>query len=275
MKNTHTVDYSKEHKIYLRNEKNKKLLVYFAQIVILILLFALWEILTKHNILDVFFFSSPTRVLKTITSLYKNGELFYHMKITLEETLIAFILATGMGFIIAFVLWLSEYTRKISEPYLVVLNSLPKVALGPIIIIWMGAGKNAIITMAILIVIIVTIMSVLNSFLSCDKDMILLCKSLGANKLQTFFKVVLPNSLPDIVTIFKINIGLSWIGAIMGEYLVSRAGLGYLLIYGSQVFNLDLVITSTFLLCTLASIMYFAVSLFEKFVNSQRTQSRT
>ena len=144
------------------------------------------------------------------------------------------------------------------------LNSLPKIALGPIIIVWFGAGEKAIIFMCILIVIIVTIMNILNSFTSCDKQLISLAKSLGANKIQIFFKLILPNSLKDIVTTLKVNVGLSWIGAIVGEYLVSRAGLGYLLIYGGQVFNLNLVMTATVILCVLASLMYFAVALFEK-----------
>ena len=168
-------------------------------------------------------------------------------------------LASGLGS--------SGYRREDLEPYLVVLNSLPKIALGPIIIIWFGAGSKAIIFMCILIVIIVTIMNILNSFTSCDKQLIALAKSLGANKFQIFFKLILPNSLKDIVATLKINVGLSWIGAIMGEYLVSKAGLGYLLIYGGQVFNLNLVMTATVILCILASVMYFAVALFEKLMN--------
>ena len=113
-------------------------------------------------------------------------------------------------------------------------------------------------------------MNILNSFTSCDKQLIALAKSMGANKFQIFFKLILPNSLKDIVATLKINVGLSWIGAIMGEYLVSKAGLGYLLIYGGQVFNLNLVMTATVILCILASAMYFAVALFEKIMNKFR-----
>lgn len=259
-------NYSKEHKKYLNKLRGQNILITCIQVGLLLLLFLCWELFTKWGVIDAFFFSSPSRILKTAVELYKSGELFYHMRITLSETLLAFIIATTLGFLLAFVLWLSENLRRILEPYLVVLNSLPKIALGPIIIIWMGAGTEAIVTMGILIVVIVTTMSILSAFLSCDKQMITLCKSLGANRFQIFFKVVLPNALPDIVTVLKINVGLSWIGAIMGEYLVSRAGLGYLLIYGGQVFNLDLVMSSTILLCILACLMYFAVALFEKYV---------
>ena len=259
--------FSKAHSDYLRKHSTKKFLVILTQILILLTFIVGWELLSKYEIISSFFFSSPSKIIKTIGELYQSGELFYHAKITLGETLIGFSIATLLGFAVAFVLWYSDFLRRVLEPYLVVLNSLPKIALGPIIIVWFGAGEKAIIFMCILIVIIVTIMNILNSFTSCDKQLITLSQSLGANKFQIFLKVVLPSSLKDIVTTLKVNVGLSWIGAIMGEYLVSRAGLGYLLIYGGQVFNLNLVMTATIILCILASLMYFAVALFERLMN--------
>lgn len=262
-----TKTFSAEHKKFLLKHRTTKLFVLITQILLLATLLIAWELLTKFEIIGSFFFSSPSKIAKTIGELNSTGELLYHSRITLSETLIGFAIATGVGFIIAFILWYSDFLRKVLEPYLVVLNSLPKIALGPIIIIWFGAGSKAIIFMCILIVIIVTIMNILNSFTSCDKQLIALTRSLGASKIQIFFKLVLPSSLKDIVSTLKINVGLSWIGAIMGEYLVSKAGLGYLLIYGGQVFNLNLVMTSTVVLCALASIMYFAVALFEKLMN--------
>lgn len=262
-----TKTFSAEHKKFLLKHRTTKLFVLITQILLLATLLIAWELLTKFEIISSFFFSSPSKIAKTIGELNSTNELLYHSRITLSETLIGFAIATGVGFIIAFILWYSDFLRKVLEPYLVVLNSLPKIALGPIIIIWFGAGSKAIIFMCILIVIIVTIMNILNSFTSCDKQLIALTRSLGASKIQIFFKLVLPSSLKDIVSTLKINVGLSWIGAIMGEYLVSKAGLGYLLIYGGQVFNLNLVMTSTVVLCALASIMYFAVALFEKLMN--------
>ena len=261
------IKFSKTHRDYLRKYKLKKLLILITQLAILIAFLTAWELLTKYEIISSFFFSSPSRIVQTIGEMFASGELIYHSKITLAETLIGFSIATGIGFLVAFVLWYSNFLRRVTEPYLVVLNSLPKIALGPIIIIWFGAGSKAIVFMCILIVIIVTILNILNSFTSCDSQLIALAKSLGANKFQIFFKLILPNSLKDIVSTLKINVGLSWIGAIMGEYLVSRAGLGYLLIYGGQVFNLNLVMTSTVILCLLASLMYFAVALFEKLMS--------
>ncbi len=259
--------FSKAHYDYLKKYKTKKFLILLTQITILVAFLLAWELLTKYEIISSFFFSSPSKIIETIKVLFNNGELFYHSKITLSETLIGFAIATSIGFVVAFVLWFSDFLRRVTEPYLVVLNSLPKIALGPIIIIWFGAGSKAIVFMCVLIVIIVTILNILNSFTSCDKQLISMAESMGANKLQIFVKLILPNSLKDIVATLKINVGLSWIGAIMGEYLVSRAGLGYLLIYGGQVFNLNLVMTATVILCVLASVMYFAVALFEKLMN--------
>lgn len=259
--------FSAAHKKFLAKHRANKAIIMLTQIVILAGLIVAWELLTKFEIISSFFFSSPSKIIQTIGELYRSGELIYHASITLKETLIGFAIATSIGFVVAFILWYSDFLRRVLEPYLVVLNSLPKIALGPIIIIWFGAGSKAIVFMCILIVIIVTIMNILNSFTSCDKQLIALTRSLGASKMQIFLKLVLPSSLKDIVSTLKINVGLSWIGAIMGEYLVSKAGLGYLLIYGGQVFNLNLVMTSTVILCVLASVMYFAVAIFEKLMN--------
>jgi NitT/TauT family transport system permease protein len=183
--------------------------------------------------------------------------------------MIAFLIATIGGTIIAIILWRFDYLRKILDPYIVVLNSLPKIALGPIIIVWFGIGTTPIIVMAILIMIVITIISMLNSFTSCDENKVLLLKSMGANKFQILTKLILPNSLLEFISVLKINVGLTWVGTIMGEYLVSKAGLGYLIIYGSQIFNLDLVMASTIILCILAAIMYFIVAFIEKKVNKK------
>jgi NitT/TauT family transport system permease protein len=160
--------------------------------------------------------------------------------------------------------------RRVIEPYIVVLNSLPKIALGPIIIVWCGSGSKAIIFMAVLISIIVAIMTMLNGFLATDKNKVLLLKSMGANKLQILTKLVIPSSLQTLISMLKISVGMAWIGSIMGEYLVSRAGLGYLIVYGGQVFKLYLVMASTVILCALAAIMYSLVALIEKIIIKHR-----
>ncbi len=262
-KKNNNINYSKEHINYVKKLNREKWIIKLIQLLILVAFFVLWELLTMFNILDPFFISSPSRMIATLSDLYSSGELFVHIGTTLYETVVGFILATALGYLIAVILWWSEKLRKIFDPYIVVLNSLPKIALGPLIIIWFGAGTTAIIVMCILICVIITSLSLLGSFLSCDKDKILLMKSMNAKKYQIFFKLIVPNSIPDFISVLKINVGMSWVGTIMGEYLVSKAGLGYLIVYGGTVFKLDLVMTSTVILCLLAGGMYFIVSRIE------------
>ncbi|MBE5746056.1 MAG: ABC transporter permease [Clostridiales bacterium] len=263
-KNKDLIKYSNEHKLYLKKQKTKKIVILTSQILLLLFFISLWELLTHLKILDSFIMSSPSRIYFKTVDLFTRGNLMYHIWITLKEAILGFIIATGLGTLIAIILWWSEYTRKILEPYIVILNSLPKIALGPIIIIWFGAGTQSIVVMAVLITIIITILTMLNAFLACDKDKIMLLKSMGANKFKILTKLIIPSALPEFISMLKINVGMTWVGTIMGEYLVSKAGLGYLIVYGGQVFQLDLVMTSTVILCILAGLMYFLVAQFEK-----------
>lgn len=265
MKKTKKItNFSKSHKDYVKRLKKDKFLIIFFRIFVLVAFIGLWELLTYYQILDPFFVSSPSRIVNQIIDLAQNGTLLSHSWITLYETLIGFAIATVLGYLIAVILWWNEKVRKIFEPYIVVLNSLPKIALGPVIILWVGAGTSAIILMCVLICIVITTMSMLSAFLSVEEDKILLLKSMHANKFQILFKLVLPNAMPEFISVLKINVGMSWVGSIMGEYLSSKAGLGYLIVYGGQIFKIDLVMAATTILCILAYGMYYIVSLIEK-----------
>lgn len=254
---------------YLRSVRLDKLKIHGIRIAVLAAFIGLWELTTALGWVDSFFVSSPSRICKMFVELM-GKDLPRHIGITLLECVAGFVISTAVGALAAILLWWSVTLRRVSEPYLVVLNALPKIALGPIIIIWVGANMNAIIMMAFLICIIVTIMSMLGSFTSCDGGKIFLLESMGASKLQILAKLVLPHALPDFISVLKINVGLSWVGTIMGEYLVSGSGLGYLIIYGGQVFKLDLVMTATVILCVLAGLMYFGVLTLERFVSKRR-----
>nr|WP_206813005.1 ABC transporter permease [Paradesulfitobacterium ferrireducens] len=255
---------SPEHQEFLRQVRLEKTRIRFTQVLILVISFGLWEIFARANIVDSFITSQPTRVLKTIFSLYEEGVLFHHIGITCLETVIGFVLGTLLGTVIAIILWWSEFLSKVLEPYLVVLNSLPKIALGPVFIVWIGAGPAAIIVMTLAISLIVTVLEVLNGFLSIDKEKIKLVQTFGGTKFQVLTKVLLPASFPTIINALKINVGLSWVGVIVGEFLVSKAGLGYLIVYGGQVFKLDLVMTSVIILGVAAALMYQGVVYLEK-----------
>lgn len=257
-------NYSKEHILYLKKNKRRSVLVNVARIGILVLILTVWELCAQFKVIDPFITSSPSRVLKTIGELYSNGSLFYHIGVTLMETLVGFVIAVLLGYSIAVALYMSDSVRKVFEPYIVVLNSLPKIALGPLIIIWIGTGYSAIIFMTVLVAIIVCIMNTLTGFLSVDKTMLTLMQAMGASKRAILFKLIIPASLPSLINTLKVAVGLAWIGSIMGEYIVSRAGLGYLIVYGGQVFKLDLVMTATIILCALAGGMYGIIALIEK-----------
>lgn len=268
MKNTQ--NYSAEHLHYLKGVRKKSVLVNVARFAVLFILLALWELSAQFEWINPFITSSPSRICKTIADLYANGTLFYHVGTTLWETLLGFLIAVVLGYSIALLLWWSEAFRRISEPYFVVLNALPKIALGPLIIIWCGTGSEAIVFMTVLIGLIVAILNMLGGFMSTDENKLLLLKSMGASKIQLLTKLVIPSSLPAFISMLKINVGMAWIGSIMGEYIVSKAGIGYLIVYGGQVFKLDLVMSAVFILCVLAAVMYALVALLEKIVIKNR-----
>lgn len=255
---------SPERMAYIRKIKVEKTATLLTRLLILVSIFVFWEIAARLKLIDPFITSQPTRMIKTLINLYKNGDLFVHIGVTCMETVAGFIIGTLLGAFIAVILWWSDFTSHVLEPYLVVLNSLPKVALGPIFIIWIGPGPLSIIAMALAISLVVTILEVLNAFLQTDLEKIKLVETFGANRLQVFLKVVLPANIPAMISALKVNVGLSWVGVITGEFLVSKAGLGYLIVYGGQVFQLDLVMTSVIILAVAAALMYQGVVLIER-----------
>lgn len=256
--------YSSEYKMYIKKLKIRKLLVIITQILILAILLFLWEYLSINEIINSFIYSSPSRVFTTIINLANDDNLFNHIWITVYETFISFSLATLIGTLIAIILWYSKFLYKVLEPYLTVLNSLPKVALGPIIIILCGANMKSIIIMALLISLIITITSVYSGFVNTDKNKIKLLKSFNASKWQMLRYLIIPSNYHVIISSLKINVGMSLVGVIMGEFLVSKEGIGYLINYGSEVFNLNLVFAGIIILLIVSYLMYLMVLYIEK-----------
>lgn len=255
---------SREHKEYIIKTKRKKYMVKLTQILILISFFTLWEVAANLRWIDPFIFSQPTRMFSTLMEMIKAKTLFTHIGITLGETIIGFLLSTIAGTLISILLWWNKFCERVLNPYLVILNSLPKTALAPIIIVWIGNNINSVIVTAVMTSIIVTILSVLTGFLEVDKNKIKLIYTLGGTKSQVLKKVVLPASIPTIISALKINVGLSFVGVMVGEFLVAQKGLGYLIMYGSQIFKMDWVLLSILILCLLAGIMYQLIVILEK-----------
>ena len=256
--------YSLEHKKYLSNIKKRKYITRGLQILILIGFITIWQILADKEIINTFISSSPKKIITTLIELHKSNNIYHHIWVTFYETIISFSLGTFLGCLIATILWWNPFISKVLDPYLTVLNSLPKVSLGPIIIIWAGAGIRSIILMALLISVIITVINVTQSFNDTDFNKIKLMKSFQATKSQIFFKLILPSNKNTIVSATKINISMSMIGVIMGEFLVSKQGIGYLIMYGSQVFNLNLVMTGIILLCIMSTVMYYTIVYIER-----------
>ena len=256
--------YSLEHKKYLTKIRNKKIIVIIFQILIVTLFIIIWQLLADLKIINTFLSSSPKGIIQTIINLYETNNLFNHIYITIYETFISLFIGTITGLIISSILWWNDYIAKILDPYLTIFNSLPKVALGPIIIIIAGANQKSIIIMALLISVIITIINMYQSFILTDENKIKLLKSFKATKYQIYKYLILPNSFSNIISTIKINISMSLVGVIMGEFLVSKEGIGYLIMYGSQVFNLNLVMTGIFLLLIISAILYYLVVLLER-----------
>ncbi len=256
--------FSAEHKAYLRKIRLNKFLIRFTQIIIIVLIVILWQLAANFGWINTFISSSPKAIVNTIISLYNDGSLFHHIWVTFYEVIVSFVVGTLIGIVIATLLWRFKFLAKVLDPYLTVLNSLPKVSLGPIIIIIAGAGTGSIILMALFISVIITIMDVHQAFINTDLNKIKLLQSFKANQRQIFIKLILPSNFQNIISVLKVNLSLTFIGVIMGEFLVSKAGVGYLIMYGSQVFNLNLVVTGIILLAIMASVMYYLILFLEK-----------
>lgn len=251
---------SNEHKLFLKKEKRKKHIIKISQFLLLIAFLITWELLAKYKIIDSFITSSPSNILKTIIKLYKENNLFIHINATIKEVLLSFTITSILSFIIALLLYTNETLSKILDPYLTILNSLPKVALGPLIIIYLGANTKSIITMSILISIILSIQNILNGFKNTNKNKIKLLQTLNASKKDILTKLVIPSNKRAIVNSLKINISMCLIGTIQGEFLTSKSGIGYLIMYGTQVFNLNLVMTGIILLTVISYILYLIIN---------------
>ena len=256
---------SEEHTKYIKNVKRIKKNIIATQLLILLSIFLLWEISGDLKWVDPFLTSTPSRMLKELVKLFEEGNLFNNIFITCFETVLGFVLGTILGIFISILLWWSDFASKVADPYLVVLNSLPKIALAPIIIFWVGNGLKAIIIVALLISIVVTIIDILSGFKAVNQDKIKLLRTFGASKFQILIHLIIPASLPNLISTLKINVGLSWVGVIMGEFLVAKNGLGFLIIYGGQTAQLDMVMLSIVILSVLAFIMYKIVSLIEHY----------
>ncbi|AXF56070.1 ABC transporter permease [Salicibibacter kimchii] len=259
-----------QHAQFRSRKKREKIYVHISQIIILVAFFSLWELASRWQWIDPLIFSSPSSVWNLLVDMLANNTLYAHIGITVLETILGFLIGTLGGILIAAFLWWSPFMSRVLDPYIVVLNATPKVALGPMLIVIFGANMTSVIAMGVLISIIVTTLVIYGAFKETDGNLVKVIDTFGATKLQRFRHVIVPASYPAMVSALKVNVGLAWVGVIVGEYLVSNEGLGYMIIYGFQVFNFDMVMLSLVLVAILATIMYQLVAILEKFLMRNR-----
>ena len=249
---------------YLKDIRKKQIKIRLYQLLLLVGFIILWEYTAKHDIINSFIFSSPSKLFATFISMLKDGSLIHHIGITLYETLVGFIIVIFGSLIVATLFWWNETLSKVLEPYLVILNSLPKSALAPVLIVWLGSNKTTIIVCACSVAIFGSILNIYTGFVNVEADKLKLIKTLKGNRFQCLKLVVLPSNIPNIISIMKVNIGLCLVGVVIGEFLAAREGLGYLIIYGSQTFKMGNVLLSILILCVIAMLLYLILQKIEK-----------
>ncbi|URN93980.1 MAG: ABC transporter permease [Candidatus Pristimantibacillus lignocellulolyticus] len=264
--------YVGEHKqlylIYKRNKKLKTLLVLLTQFLLVVSFIICWELASKSKLVDPLIFSSPSKIALHLYTTISDGSILPHIGITVAETIAGFLLGTLLGTILAALLWWFPFVARVVDPILVVLNSMPKVALGPLLIVGLGPGFDSIVAITLLVTVIITTINIYNRFRETEQGYLKVVALFGANRFQSFYYVILPSSFPVIISTLKVNVGLSWIGVIVGEFLVARSGLGYLIIYGFQVFNFTLVLSTLVVIAVVATFMYQVVSIVERKITS-------
>lgn len=255
---------SPEQQKYVYNIRKKQILIRLYQLLLFVGFIILWEYTAKHGIINSFIFSCPSKLFATFLSMLKDGSLIHHIFITLYETLAGFAIVIIGSLLIATLFWWNETLSKVLEPYLVILNSLPKSALAPVLIVWLGSNKTTIIVCACSVAIFGSILNIYTGFVNVENDKLKLIKTLKGTRFQCLKLVVLPSNVPNIISVMKVNIGLCLVGVVIGEFLAAREGLGYLIIYGSQTFKMGNVLLSILILCVIAMFLYMILQKIEK-----------
>ena len=255
---------STRQKQYLSQMKKEKRKVFAARILLFLLFMGLWEVSAARGWIDSFIFSSPSLIWKSFMEMCRDLSIFSHLGVTVTETLVSFFIVVILGAGLAVLLWCFPRLAQVTEPYLVILNSLPKSALAPLLIVWLGANERTIIVSGVSVAIFGSVLNLYAGFQNTDPDKLKLIETLGGGKKEKFQKIILPSSLPLFLSVMKVNIGLCLVGVIIGEFIGARQGLGYLIIYSSQTFKLTWVLMSIVILCMIAMLLYGILGVIEK-----------
>ena len=264
---------SPQYREWLRRERRGRLSIRAAQVALLLAFFVLWEVLPKAHIINPLFTSYPSALWPTFVDMLKatpqQASILTHTWSTVLATVIGFTAAMALGTAIAAALWWWGDLYKVLDPYLVVANAMPKTAFVPIFYIWLGATLS-IYAMSLAISLFITILMIYSGLQGADPNKVKLAQTFGASRGQILTKVVLPASVPTLIAALKVNVGLSLVGVVVGEFQSASLGLGYLIQYGSQIFKLNIVMTAITILAVVSSVMYLAISWLEAAVMRRR-----
>lgn len=268
--NTPTLEITSTNQLkFLKKQKIHHYIVIIARILVLFAFLFSWEYTTSTGIIDSFIFSSPSKICNCFFGMVQDGSIFLHIGVTLGETILSFFLVLVTTLTISVLLWFFPRVAEVLDPYFVMLNSLPKSALAPLLIVWLGANTTTIVFAGMSVAIFGSIISLYNHFQQIDEEEVKLIYTLKGTRAQALTKVVLPSSIPTIISLMKVNIGLCLVGVVIGEFLAARNGLGYLIIYASQVFKMDWLLMSIVLLCIMAIGLYALINIAEKCYNNR------
>ncbi|MDD3278107.1 MAG: ABC transporter permease [Lachnospiraceae bacterium] len=254
----------KGQEAYQRNYMLRRKKIQVTRILLFVVFLMIWQSASDLGWIDSFIFSSPTELVGTFFDMYHHHDLMRHIGVTLLETLASFALVGVVTVLVSVLLWSFPAVSEILEPCLVILNALPKSALAPLLIVWLGANQRTIILAGMSVAVFGSIMNLSQGFGEVSKDKMKLIYTLGGNRRQVLTKVVLPASVPYLISILKVDIGLCLVGVVIGEFIGAREGLGYLIIYSSQVFKLSWLLLSIVLLCIMAMVLYQLICLVQK-----------
>lgn len=255
--------------LFLRRIKREKQLIVLWRTAVFLLFLLIWECSARYGLIDSFIFSSPSLIWKSFMEMCRDLSIFSHLGVTVTETLVSFFIVVILGAGLAVLLWCFPRLAQVTEPYLVILNSLPKSALAPLLIVWLGANERTIVVAGMSVAIFGSVINLYSGFCQADPEKLKLIETLGGHKKEKLIKIILPSSVPLIISVMKVNIGLCLVGVIIGEFIGARKGLGYLIIYGSQTFKLTWVLMSIMILCIIAMGLYTVLNLLEKYIQKR------
>ncbi len=261
------------YEAYLKSLRWRALSINLWQLGLIAGFLVVWEVAPRAGWINPMLTSYPSAVARTFMAAASDGSLLMHTWVTLSETIVGFGGGMFLGLIVAIALWWSDYLYRVLDPFIVVLNAIPKIALVPIFYIWLG-DTASIYAMAIAVSVFVTVLMLFTGFKAIDPDKVKLARLFGASKRQILDKIVLPGSVPTIISALKVNVGLALVGVVVGEFQAAKAGLGYLITYGSQIFQMNLVMTAIVVLAAISTGLFIIIQAIESTVLRRHGVSR-